>query len=100
MDSHDLKRISVISGLGGGSGGLWRPVAACDGLWQQAVATIYYHPQAFRLAGWLDGWMEGRLDGRMDVVGITTVSKHARRLEGSADLYYLCVQALFSPSPS
>ena len=46
-------------------GGLWRAVATCGGLWQQAVAPIYYHPQALRLAGWLDGWMAGWLDGRL-----------------------------------
>ena len=44
-------------------GGLWRPVAACGGLWQQAVAPLYYHPEASGLAGWLDGWMAGWLDG-------------------------------------
>ena len=68
-------------------GGLWRAVAACGGLWQQAMAPIYYHPQALRLAGagwhvwldgwmagWLDGWMEGWMDGFMEVVGITAVT--------------------------
>ena len=33
-------------------GALWRPVAGCGGLWQKAVAPIYYHARSLGLAGW------------------------------------------------
>ena len=48
---------------------LWQPVAAERGVWQHAVAPIYYHPAALRLAASLNGWLV--------VVGITAVSSQA-----------------------
>ena len=83
----DLEMISTILGLGCPipCDPLWRPVAACGGLWRKAVAPIYYHARSLGLAGWQDGvwqagwmagWLDGGLTGWLDgwMVGITAVT--------------------------
>ena len=72
----DLGGISVIQELGCS--------ATCGGkLWP--LYTTMLSPWGCQAGRTVAGWMAGWLDGWMAVVGITSVTWHARHLEGSAD---------------
>ena len=51
MDLYGFGRDFSDSGLGCRDV-LWQPVAACGGLWQKAVAPLYYHTRSLGVAGW------------------------------------------------
>ena len=79
---YDWDGISEISVLGdrAACGSLWQAVAACgETLW--SLYNTMLRPWGWQagsmVAGWLNGWME--------MMGITAVTYHAGRLEGSAD---------------